>query len=49
MVVMVINMFTGDFRDPEARLKWQSVDNPVFELDEGSLLVRITVLIFQLR
>ncbi|KAI4165799.1 MAG: hypothetical protein LQ342_000742 [Letrouitia transgressa] len=28
----------GDFRDPEARLKWQSVDNPVFELDEGSLL-----------
>ncbi|KAL9041106.1 MAG: hypothetical protein Q9214_004223 [Letrouitia sp. 1 TL-2023] len=38
MVVMVTDLLTGDFRDPEARLKWQSVDNPVFELDEGSLL-----------
>lgn len=44
----MIDLLTGDFRDPEARLKWQSVDNPVFELDEGSLLVCITVLIFKL-
>ncbi|KAL9611317.1 MAG: hypothetical protein Q9167_004041 [Letrouitia subvulpina] len=38
MVGIVIDSLTGDFRDPEARLKWQSVDNPILELDEGSLL-----------
>lgn len=28
-------------RDSKTRLKWQSVDNPLFELDEYTLLVRI--------
>ncbi|KAL8739285.1 MAG: hypothetical protein Q9181_000015 [Wetmoreana brouardii] len=27
----------GDARDPSARLKWQSVDNPLFELDRRTL------------
>lgn len=29
----------GDAQDPSARLKWQSVDNPLFELDEKTLTV----------
>ncbi|KAL9102913.1 MAG: hypothetical protein Q9163_002005 [Psora crenata] len=27
----------GDYRDPKARLKWQSVDNQLFELDSETL------------
>ena len=30
----------GDHQSPKARLKWQSVDNPVLELDEHTLVVR---------
>lgn len=30
----------GDSKDPKARLKWQSVDNSLFELDEHTMLVR---------
>lgn len=29
----------GDTRDPNARLSWQSVDNPLFKLDERTLTV----------
>ena len=29
----------GGYHDPKARLKWQSVDNPLFELDEHTLKV----------
>lgn len=32
--------FEGDWKDPKARLKWQSVDNSLFELDEHTMLVR---------
>ena len=28
----------GDAFDPEARLKWRSIDNPVYELDDHTLL-----------
>ncbi len=31
----------GDARDPNARLQWQSVDNPLFMLDEKTLKVSI--------
>ena len=31
--------FLGRTDDPKARLKWQSVDNPRYELDEETLLV----------
>ena len=30
----------GDNEDPKARLIWQSVDNPLYELDEHTLMVR---------
>ena len=29
----------GDYRDPKARLKWQSIDNMLFELDDETLMV----------
>lgn len=29
----------GDVRDPNARLIWHSVDNPLFMLDDKSLTV----------
>ena len=29
----------GDYRDPKALLKWQSVDNSLFELDKNTLMV----------
>lgn len=29
----------GDYRDPKALLRWQSVDNSLFELDENTLMV----------
>ncbi len=31
----------GDYEDPKARLIWQSVDNPLYELDEHTLMVWI--------
>ena len=31
----------GDIEDPKAHLVWQSVDNPLYELDEHTLLVWI--------
>lgn len=36
----ILDLFEGDWKDPKARLKWQSVDNSLFELDEHTLLVR---------
>lgn len=36
----ISHSFEGDCKDPKARLKWQSVDNPLFELDEHTMLVR---------
>lgn len=36
----ISDLFEGDWKDPKARLKWQSVDNSLFELDEHTLLVR---------
>ncbi|KAG8532110.1 uncharacterized protein KY384_003747 [Bacidia gigantensis] len=32
------HFFDGDYRDPKARLKWQSVENTLLELDEHTLL-----------
>lgn len=36
----ISHSFEGDSKDPKARLKWQSVDNSLFELDEHTMLVR---------
>lgn len=33
----------GDARDPNARLSWHSVDNPLFMLDEKTLTVRRSI------
>jgi len=35
----VPHFLRGDGRDPRARLKWQSIDNSLFELDETMLTV----------
>jgi len=36
---LLIAYFTGDFRDPKARLSWESIDNSVFTLDDQTLIV----------
>lgn len=36
---IVAKICKDDRRDPQSSLKWQSVDNPLFELDEHTLLV----------
>jgi cation-transporting P-type ATPase 13A2 len=33
--------FTGDSQNPKARLVWESVDNPIYQLDENTLLVNL--------
>lgn len=37
----IFDLCKENARDSKARLKWQSVDNPLFELDEHTLLVCI--------
>ena len=32
---------TGDNQDPKARLRWESVDNPIYTLNNETLLVRV--------
>lgn len=34
------DLSSGDTQNPEARLIWQSVDNPLFKLDEETLTVK---------
>lgn len=41
----VVLMFLGDFRDPSALLRWESIDNSLYCLDESTLLVRASVVI----
>jgi len=31
--------YIGDIQDPKAILTWKSVDNPLYELDEHTLMV----------
>lgn len=35
----ILTDLKGDVKDSRALLKWQSVDNSLFELDENTLLV----------
>ena len=43
VAILIMIRTTGHFQDPKARLKWQSVDNALFELDPDTLMVDIVL------
>ena len=39
LTATIAELLVGEREDPKARLLWQSVDNPMYELDENTLKV----------